>query len=107
MKTTLIVIQNDADHAHAKALIEKLMCRTIGTGIGIYGMCQRFEMCAEHATASCWSVSNTPDNLIPVPMACAGTDGLRTIAGLPLRRTRSPTLRRKGSAVRRSTLRFY
>ena len=25
MKTTLIVIQNDADHAQAKALIEKLM----------------------------------------------------------------------------------
>jgi hypothetical protein len=25
MKATLIVIQNDADHAHAKALIEKLM----------------------------------------------------------------------------------
>jgi antitoxin component HigA of HigAB toxin-antitoxin module len=25
MKTTLIVIQNDADHAQAKALVEKLM----------------------------------------------------------------------------------
>ncbi|WP_217705550.1 hypothetical protein [Peristeroidobacter soli] len=25
MKTTLIVLQNDADHAQAKALIEKLM----------------------------------------------------------------------------------
>jgi hypothetical protein len=25
MKTTLIVIQNDADHVQAKALIEKLM----------------------------------------------------------------------------------
>jgi hypothetical protein len=25
MKATLIVIQNDADHAQAKALIEKLM----------------------------------------------------------------------------------
>ena len=25
MKTTLIVIQNDADHAQAKALIERLM----------------------------------------------------------------------------------
>jgi hypothetical protein len=25
MKTTLIVIPNDADHAHANALIEKLM----------------------------------------------------------------------------------
>jgi HTH-type transcriptional regulator/antitoxin HigA len=28
MKTTLIVIQNDADHAQAKALIEKLMNST-------------------------------------------------------------------------------
>jgi hypothetical protein len=29
MKATLFVIENDADHAQAKALIEKLMGRTI------------------------------------------------------------------------------